>query len=1227
MRKNRLSICVGQFLRNCSAGLLSLAVAFSIVGASSVSAQLPQTRLYSIAPMGGKAGVTLDVKVTNGADLDELNSLLFNHPGLKAVAKTQDSGGKQVPVANTFVVTVAANVPPGTYEVRTAGLFGLSNPRSFEVGDRDEITEAEGNNTREQAQEIKQNVVVNSVIGGATDIDFYRIEGKKGQRILVNCRAIQLDSRLSATLGLYDANGRRLSDARGNSRNDPLLDVTLPADGQYFVKVHDFLYRGGADYGYRLIAGTGPHIDYVLPPSGTPGSTSTYTLFGRNLPGGQDAGVKLDGKPLQKLNVSIALPKDESTLQTSVLLPSAEAAIDAISYVHKSPLGSSNPVQIYLATAPVLAEKEPNDEVAQAQQVTVPAEIGGQFQARGDTDYFDFTAKAGEVYYIEVFGQRSGGSADPYFTLEQVTKNDKGVETVKRITIQDDNTKNLSANVFDTITDDPVYRFQVPADSTYRVMLRDRYFEVRGYPNLVYRLSIRRENPDFRVVAIPTPPTQAATSIAQSWSIAVRKGDNVKIDLLAFRQDGFNGTIDVTVEGLPKGVICKGASIGPKQTKSVLIFTATDDAPEWAGLVKVNAKARIEDPQKARGVVTANAAVKAAAAALPKLQTALAKTIDTQNKAKDPLAKANALATKAAQDRDAAKKKSDADALAFKTAQAAATAATKKSTDAAAAVKTATDAKTAADKGTDENAKTAAAKALTDAQAAAKKAVEELAVAKTTATAADAVAKTSAAATVKAEAVVKDTGNKAKAADAVQKAADLAAKTATDAKQAGDKKVADAQAGLTKAEADNKAASREVARSARVGTIAWSGAANVPGVARVAQSLGLSVLKETAPYQVTTDVFRVEANQSRQILVPVKLAKRNGFDNNVALTFQGLPPKTNIQIVNKPIAKGKNEVLLRIFLNANAVVGTYTLYLKGQGQVPYKRNPEREVAAKAAQVKAAEVLKVAQAAATKATQNRDAAKKKAVADTAALKKATDAVTAATKKATDTAAAVKAATDGKAAADKGTDDNAKAATAKALTDAQAAAKKAGEELAAAQKVATAADAVAKTSAAANVTAEAAVKTTAAASTAATAAKKAADTAATAATNAAKPKNINCFFTSTPIVIDVKPGPATLTAVAPGGGALKKGQKIDVKVTIKRINGFVGPITLTLPAVPGVTGVTAQPVTIPADKSDGVLSISAAGDATEGQLANLVVRGTMDFAGKAAVDVPVVIKVAK
>ena len=39
------------------------------------------------------------------------------------------------PLANEFTVTIAADVPPGIYDVRAVGTFGVSNPRSFVVGD------------------------------------------------------------------------------------------------------------------------------------------------------------------------------------------------------------------------------------------------------------------------------------------------------------------------------------------------------------------------------------------------------------------------------------------------------------------------------------------------------------------------------------------------------------------------------------------------------------------------------------------------------------------------------------------------------------------------------------------------------------------------------------------------------------------------------------------------------------------------------------------------------------------------------------------------------------------------------------------------------------------------------------------------------------------------------------------------------------------------------------
>ena len=45
-----------------------------------------------------------------------------------------------------FKITVAADVPPGNYDVRVVNKFGVSNPRVFVVGDLNELQEKEPNN-------------------------------------------------------------------------------------------------------------------------------------------------------------------------------------------------------------------------------------------------------------------------------------------------------------------------------------------------------------------------------------------------------------------------------------------------------------------------------------------------------------------------------------------------------------------------------------------------------------------------------------------------------------------------------------------------------------------------------------------------------------------------------------------------------------------------------------------------------------------------------------------------------------------------------------------------------------------------------------------------------------------------------------------------------------------------------------------------------------------------
>ena len=1083
-------------------------------------AQLPSTRLSAVFPPGAQVGTTVDVTLTSGLELEEISKLLFNHPGLVATPKTQDVGGKPVAIANQFAVSVAADVPPGNYEIRTVGFYGISNPRTFVVGVKKELNETEPNNAREQAVRVEVNQTVNARINGATDVDWYKFAGKAGQRVLIDCVARGIDSKLDAALEIYNTAGKRLDFARKNLvSQDALIDVTLPADADYLVKVYDFTYAGGEDYVYRLTISTGPYIDFVMPAAGLPGSNSQYTLFGRNLPGGQPAGIVSHGHPLEKLVVNIPLPAASDLLDPKLTLEPFSAGIDAVPYAINSSTGPSNVVMIqFSGTAPVV-ETEPNDKGPQAQKIVVPGEIDGQFQARNDIDCFQFDAKAKESYWIEVVAHRAGAALDPVVVIDQVKTNDKGEETLTRISALDDDPTNPLANLFDTLSDDNVVKFVAPADGTFRITLRERYGNSK-HDLGVYRLIVRKETPDFRVVAVATALTPPGQRQATPCGITLRRGDNFPVQVVVFRRDGYAGPVTVTAEGLPPGVTCRDISVGVAPPSGVLVFSSSEDAPAWAGTIRLVSKARIDDPTASEALTAAQATAKAAADAFAAADKAIAKPTEELTKANEALA----------------------------------------------------------------------------------------------------------AAKVELAAKPDDEGLKKKVADAETKvtAAAAALKTATDARAAADQKVNETKAAAIQAENVKNAAAREVTHPARYGTIVWGAPQpNIPGDARLSESIELSVMEEPSPYQITTDVHRVEANHNRQILVPVKIARRNGFDQPVNITVQGQPP--NAQVENKPIPKEKNDEVFRLFIPPNAPVGTYVTYLTGQAAVSYRKNPAKADRTKAEFTAAEQAANAAAEALKTATATKDAAIKKAADDAANLKKLTEAKQQSDKALADAQAAEKVAAEGV----KNAGDNAdlKAAAEKKLVDSQLAAKTALDAQTAAEKSRADAELVGKQADEAKVKAEAETKVADDKNKAATAEKAAADQRFKAADAYAKAANLNFHPTTTPIVITVKPAPYTLTAAPADGGSVKLGSKIEVKCEVKRQNGFTGPVTLNLPIPPNVAGIKAEPVVIPADQTAGVLIVEAAGDAAEAQLANMVVRATSQFEGEAAVDQPVNLKIVK
>lgn len=572
-------------------GCLLVLVALS---ATPAVAELPVARLSSVFPPGGRIGATFEVTVS-GIDLDDASEIHFSKAGITAKPKLVEGTGR--PEANKFVITIAPDVSPGLCEARVVGRFGISNPRAFAIGDRPEILEKGGNNSPSSAMEI----AVGQTLNGRCDanaVDYFKLTAKKGQRVLIGCLAGEIDSRMDAVLALYDTAGHELE----RSRREGLLDFTAPADGEYTLQTHDFLYRGGEDYFYRLSLSTGPRLDFVFPPAGLAGTKEKYVLYGRNLPGGAGANLKIDGKPLEQLAVEIELPNDPASRQrpvTGFAVKPANATLDGIEYRLKTPAGFSNPLLVSYATAPLVLEKEPNNKPDAAQKISLPCELVGQFYPHGDRDLVRFEAKRGDVYWIEVFSQRLGLPTDPYVLIQRVTRNDQPEEKFSDVKELYDSEASIGGPEFNTGSRDPAWRFEVKDDGVYQVEVRDLFNPIKDNPGLIYRLSLRKESPDFRLVALVQgpPPANKDKKEYPVWTPFLRRGESIAIKVLALRQDNFDGDIELMVEGLPPGLHQSNTKIDAGKTSALLVVTAKEDAAEWRGQVKVVGKAKIGEAE------------------------------------------------------------------------------------------------------------------------------------------------------------------------------------------------------------------------------------------------------------------------------------------------------------------------------------------------------------------------------------------------------------------------------------------------------------------------------------------------------------------------------------------------------------------------------------------------------------------------------------------------------
>lgn len=580
---------------------LALVVGWSFFVASAF-AQLPATQLDGIFPLGASPNSEIELTI-GGEDLDDVDRLVFSHAGISAQRKmaepTPFDEGPQ-PVENVFLAKIAADVPPGVYEVRAAGRYGLSNPRSFVVSPLAGTLEVEPNNHAEEATVVAIPAAVHGQATGNADVDWFAFDGKRGERLLIEGYARRLDSNMDVVLSLVGPDGAGLGEHREGQAGDPLIDAVLPADGTYRLKVHDVLFGQGPGYSYRLVIGAVPHIDFVFPPAGSLGGNDLFTLYGRNLPGGKPSGLSLDGRPLDSMEVRIATPADPpAALDPAFPLGPHQAFEQGVAFRVENGPFRSNAVLVETATAPIVREEASNDSPDAPQRLALPCEVAGQFYPQRDADWFVFDAKKGEPVAIELWCQRLGLPADPSLLIQRMVTKEDGTIEPKEIAFVDDpaplepnNQFNRSGrHEFDVRTSDPAYILDPEEDGTYRILVRDSYASLHSDPRLAYRLAVRPPAPDFRLAA----------ATGESYGAALlRKGGRDVIRVYAQRRDGYQGEIRVAVEGLPPGVTASEIVIGPGCDLGTIVLTAAADAPVGDASVRVVGKGMVNGAEVVR---------------------------------------------------------------------------------------------------------------------------------------------------------------------------------------------------------------------------------------------------------------------------------------------------------------------------------------------------------------------------------------------------------------------------------------------------------------------------------------------------------------------------------------------------------------------------------------------------------------------------------------------------
>jgi hypothetical protein len=554
----------------------------------------------------------------------ELPDLPDNRLGSNGTPSTIDLG--PLPPRNqvTVQVEVAPEAEIGAVRFRLQTPLGTSPEGRFLIEPYyGESTDKEPNDTPETAVETFLPAILTGTISKPGDVDYYKIHVAAGQQLVFQNDAASIGSSLQPVVTIL-AEDQSVVQEFGASGGTQAIRFAQRFEkaGVYYVRIADYQQSGRGGNFYRFIVSNFPLVLSAFPLGLQAGSTRDIALRGYNVP----AKLRVKGEASEFSEDTILLRPEHSFNQLRLAI-GTEPEVDSAASNRSASTAQDvkipatingrieGPVQNFYRFHARQAEKlvievnarrlgsdldsflevlDANGHPIERATVRSVAETSTslserdsnsreiRFAGRAGFAVGDYVMIGGEILRIDnipdspdsdVGMDSFGGQRIAYFdTSTEAHSVDKpiykvqihppgakftpnGLPIVRLYYQNDDGGPGFGK--------DSVVHFTAPSGGDYLVGIKD----VRGVggENFAYRLTIREPRPDFRLSVNPRNPN-------------VPVGGTIPVTVTAFRMDGFDGPINVTLENLPAGLSSSGAVIAPGQVSTTLLLSAAPDA-------------------------------------------------------------------------------------------------------------------------------------------------------------------------------------------------------------------------------------------------------------------------------------------------------------------------------------------------------------------------------------------------------------------------------------------------------------------------------------------------------------------------------------------------------------------------------------------------------------------------------------------------------------------------